>query len=296
MSSPAAAARAIERPLAASTLAPDLLLGSATLTVAGAHPQAVYLLQGREVVSIVSPGAQVLPDALRAASTDDLRGMEVRQGQSVTVEGGRLHTPGGVFAVRRRWSPRRLQDGPPVTAPPDLVASVSARGRHVETRLLEHRAATVTMLLGDPADHRLDPAIADLVGRGPGLTPAGDDFLAGLLLGLRCLGRTAERRRLARLLGPLTDRTTALSARLLILAADGYAVPAVLDLLVQIRRSAAEPAAAVPTPLLERVAAIGHSTGPALLTGIGAALACASPPGDHPSAHHHAPSFEGAHA
>lgn len=71
-----------------------------------------------------------------------------------------------------------------------------------------------------------------LIGRGPGLTPEGDDVLAGAAVGLRALAPAAgmpgaRADRLARGLFPerLRGRTTALSATLLALAADAGAAP-----------------------------------------------------------------------
>lgn len=67
------------------------------------------------------------------------------------------------------------------------------------------------------ADIDIDPLA--LAGRGPGLTPAGDDLLAGYAAGLVLFhGRRDEARRLAAEAAP---RTTGLSATLLWHAADG---------------------------------------------------------------------------
>jgi len=107
--------------------------------------------------------------------------------------------------------------------------------------------------------------VAALVGRGPGLTPSGDDALAGALLVAHALGAgealpDAVRTRLA--------ATTAVSAALLAAAADGYAahpVVALVDAAV-----AADPDAV--RRALPAVLAIGHTSGADTVTGIRAAL------------------------
>jgi hypothetical protein len=54
----------------------------------------------------------------------------------------------------------------------------------------------------------LPEALARLIGLGPGLTPSGDDFLAGVLATLHRLGRREEADALWRLIEPLTPERT----------------------------------------------------------------------------------------
>jgi hypothetical protein len=112
-----------------------------------------------------------------------------------------------------------------------------------------------------PADGRLTPAHLDrLLGRGPGLTPLGDDVLAGWLTTRAALGRpdhvlsAAVRRRLG--------VTTLLSATLLDCATRGEALPQLADWL-------AEPTDSTTDALL----AVGATSGAGLLAGAGLALA-----------------------
>jgi hypothetical protein len=99
---------------------------------------------------------------------------------------------------------------------------------------------------------------AALVGRGPGLTPEGDDVIAGAAAILAAAG---SRDLVAALLGTdLRARTTSLSATLLELAARGMG-PEPLQALL-----AGEPGA------LDRLLALGHSTGRAYALGAGLAL------------------------
>jgi hypothetical protein len=105
---------------------------------------------------------------------------------------------------------------------------------------------------------------ADLLGRGDGLTPAGDDLLCGWLAVHRAAGRAtpevdaAVRARL--------HRTTLLSATLLECALAGEAVPQVRAWLRALRTPAERSAA-------RAVLDIGHTSGRALLHGGRRALA-----------------------
>jgi Protein of unknown function (DUF2877) len=114
----------------------------------------------------------------------------------------------------------------------------------------------------------LGRAAARLLGRGPGLTPEGDDVLAGAVVGLRALGRAAGADPgavdgLVAALVPrdLADRTGALSATLLRLAALGAAPEPVHRLLGAGDRERA----------LADLCQLGASTGGAIAAGIGLA-------------------------
>jgi hypothetical protein len=94
---------------------------------------------------------------------------------------------------------------------------------------------------------------AELIGRGPGLTPEGDDVVAGMAGVLAAASRHDE---VAALLGTdLRRRTTALSATLLELAARGMG-PEPLQAVLAGRAGA-----------LERLLAMGHTSGRAYARG-----------------------------
>jgi hypothetical protein len=127
------------------------------------------------------------------------------------------------------------------------------------------REAIATLLhavaSGDPMDAAA--AARGLLGRGPGLTPEGDDLLAGSAAAVYALAPWDPTAWLAAVV-PTDDRTTALSATLLHLATKGAVVEparALLDL-------DAEHAAA--QARLER---LGHSTGACYAAAIGATAA-----------------------
>ncbi len=128
------------------------------------------------------------------------------------------------------------------------------------------------------ADHDPGPAVDALVGRGPGLTPSGDDALAGALLLRRGLGgapRTSAEDALRHAVGVRTPATTAVSAALLEGAVGGWAAPEVVALVdAVVQGDAAAVHAALP-PVL----AIGHHSGLDLVTGVAAALDVLAPAG-----------------
>jgi hypothetical protein len=112
-----------------------------------------------------------------------------------------------------------------------------------------------------PADGRLTEAHLDrLVGRGPGLTPLGDDVLAGWFTARAALGRPDDD--LAAAVHGRLDATTLLSATLLDCAIRGEALPQLADWL-------ATPTACAADALLT----VGATSGAGLLAGARLALA-----------------------
>src|SRR5262249_54260193 len=114
--------------------------------------------------------------------------------------------------------------------------------------------------------------VSGLVGLGPGLTPAGDDVLAGCLVTLRAFGADALHAGLARSVRRRMRATTLLSAAFLVRAGGGEGVPGLIGLLRAC--AGADPdRVAVAVAGLARV---GHSSGTAMghgaLLGIRAAV------------------------
>ncbi len=168
----------------------------------------------------------------------------------VAGDGG-LRAAGMVWRVARWWRPPAPRDLP---VPADLPAPVPLP----ETALAADRQP-------DSSYRGLDPD--RLVGAGAGLTPAGDDVLAGALVTARATDdprlegwRRTTRAAMAR------HRTTAVSRGLLQAALDGYSTPELAGCLEAVCRGldAAES--------LERLLAVGHSSGVALWQGVGHTL------------------------
>ena len=189
----------------------------------------VLLDGGQEVLPLLTVDALALPTAVTVAATSRAAPLALSVGQDVVVGGSRVTAAGLEVAVVRTVRPAR-------------VRLVDAARAHTPLRRADLRAA---------------------LGRGPGLTPEGDDELAGhLLVTFALRGSVPD-------LAPHLHRTTALSASLLRAAALGYAVPLVasyVDAVVGADSVAAR-------RLRPAVAAIGHSSGEALLRGIHRALA-----------------------
>jgi hypothetical protein len=98
----------------------------------------------------------------------------------------------------------------------------------------------------------LSGVVADLAGAGPGLTPAGDDALAGILFARAALGGGVDLVSIAR-----TARTTTLSSAFLLWAARGQALAPAHDLLLAAGRGDAGAARSAAASL----GAVGHSSG-----------------------------------
>jgi hypothetical protein len=118
-----------------------------------------------------------------------------------------------------------------------------------------------------PRGDALSHAVALLAGRGEGLTPAGDDVLAGFLVGARAYGVRVDLVREA-VLGSAATRTTALSAALLACAARGESVPQVTALLHATGTGATGPSL---EEALADLARVGHTSGVAMGLGVVAA-------------------------
>jgi len=173
----------------------------------------------------------------------------------------------------RLWEPAPFRGG----ARPHLDALRNALDGHVPeeglgcTILGIHNALTVH---AQPALEALDRwlagnalanEVAQLIGLGPGLTPSGDDYLGGVLVGLRWVGRGAQADSLWRWLEPrLEPRTSAISAAHLAAAATGQAHEALHEVLDNLSAWQAPDL----HPGLARLDAVGHTSGWDALAGV----------------------------
>jgi hypothetical protein len=182
--------------------------------------------------------------------------------------------------VVRWWSPRRPRavsnqayDAARLTAVAQLLPPLPPE---LADRLCALTCALLTGAFPKPSAEQLQDAVTALLGLGEGLTPQGDDVLAGVLVTLAASPATQP---MAHQLGGIVDgradRTTTLSAALLRDAADGFAVPALVDLVDELHevdhagRTTTHPALA---DVVVRLLAVGHTSGAALAHGaLGAA-------------------------
>ena len=225
------------------------------------------------------------PATLRLAdgAAPDLR-VAFDAGESVRCHGGVLRS--GRIELRLRkvrvWRPVEptcLPTPARIDARLGDVAASLARCRHAQSSILGREGATTAAALRD-ACRTLDVEsamrhAARLIGWGEGLTPAGDDFLVGLLAGLDALVEGDERRgrmrgAIAATVRSCAGRTTPIAAHYLKLAAGGHYNEPLLGL-----RNALLAAADrhVIDAALRRALAIGASSGADTARGLLAGLA-----------------------
>jgi Protein of unknown function (DUF2877) len=241
---------------AASVLVRDLLSGPVrSAKVLAAGPAATYLEAGGQVVAVVRAGGVRLPCAAMLAGDGPLPAA----GSRIAVGGGAVHQGGGPLVTIHRWfDPRVRLAGVDRQAVARLARAVECGGRidallpvDAAERLADHLAR------GDPSG-----VVAALLGRGTGLTPAGDDLLAGALAALRALGSPAAGGLGTAVRARAPAATTRLSAALLEAADVGALVPEAADVLHALAgRGAIEPAAG-------RLVDLGHTSGWHLAAGL----------------------------
>lgn len=262
--------------------APVLGRAVGTGVMRGAGRAAAYVDFDGFVVALTAPGVALMPNGIAVGTHPDELGW-ARPGARVSASPGRLGDVGWDAGCPPVWEARlclgvsaRAADvrarGAAILAAcgvepePDPVALAAAVG----TRGVGDDPKAMALLLGSVATR--DPAQAAaacelLVGRGPGLTPEGDDLIAATASVLSALGSWSggERRawRDAVLACGLRSRTTSLSATLIELAAAGDVIEPVQGLFGGGKgtwRAA-----------LRRLLGIGGSTGPAYAVAAGAA-------------------------
>jgi Protein of unknown function (DUF2877) len=244
---------------AASVLLEPLLRGpDRPLAVLGRGGAVVHLGTGEPdlpLVSLTPAGAVRLPASMQVAGRLPVSVGTARAGL------GRVLLDSLCVRVRRWWRPpapvvrdlRRASARAAAAAPllPPLEPAVAAA-------LGPLRAA----VRGGAARWGGTRAVAGLVGLGSGLTPSGDDVLAGAVVALRALERGGSpgpaglASDLARATG--CRATTALSAALLQDAGRGRCIPELAAFLEAVDRGGDLP------PVVSRLVAVGHSSGAAM--------------------------------
>lgn len=245
------------------------------------HSGVNAVLGSEALVSFQSPSVPIHPWALVA----DFPWEEIEEGDPVTVSQG-------VLSVGRLVLPLAQAEVVDLTFhPPKRLASLEE---------LEERVAVIRRLLAetpDPFESEFDRAfvrdrdrilaewqdtgdpkvLLQLIGRGPGTTPAGDDTLIGLLAGLTVLetvspstpGSALQATR-HMLRAPATSRTSLFSAQALASAASGRFSQSILRL----KRALAVDEAPRPYALgvARHILGAGHTTGRSALLGLVAPL------------------------
>lgn len=224
-------------------------------------PVATYVDVGGWAVGVVTPAAALVPCALRLAGhrvpgVPDFASSDAPVGPPTAyLEGGSLHLGGHRLSMGRAVA---------VRAP-----------RAVPRRCTRTTANSVTVLATPPASvaefvcvrlagRWIDAAVADdLLGRGPGLTPLGDDVLAGWLVVHRLVGVATPE--VDEVLADARSRTTLVSATLLDCADHGEVVPELARWLAALATSDAQRS-------LDALLAVGATSGAGLAVGAAVAL------------------------
>ncbi|MGY2085676.1 DUF2877 domain-containing protein [Blastococcus sp. SYSU DS0539] len=271
-------------PAAASTGVAELLRGPVRpARVLLSVPAAVYVQVvgergGGDVVGVLTSDAARLPLGCVLFRPNNGRPLvALPTGAPAEVGGGRIVVGDLAVSAAAWWDPRpRLPGGRPALLPEGV--------RQLRTTLygegVPHSSFTLPGLPTGPggplaalrgAVRRADLEAAlrtatRLIGLGPGLTPAGDDVMAGTIAGLVLLGHPAAERFAAGVCSLAAGRTTELSRALLRHAAAGQVsgeYAAVLRGLVGERPLA---------PAIERLLATGATSGRAMALGLCTAI------------------------
>ncbi|MFI6454364.1 DUF2877 domain-containing protein [Streptosporangium amethystogenes] len=246
--------------------------------VLAAFPAGVYLEIRTElepqVIAVVTGQATRLPNAM--VVTDPMP--QVAVGDEACVGDGSIDIGRLSLRAHRWWNPAPPLGTVKVT---ELVRSLPAMAglceRSSRRSGLEGNGAAGLLAQGCAEGSLLKSVVAaeQLVGLGPGLTPSGDDVLAGLLVALRHFGGATGADRAVWLADWLAaavtfdvrGRTTPISAALLHCAARGEASGEVLAVLRGLAgRQSLEPA-------LHRLLQLGHTSGADLAWGLRIGLA-----------------------
>lgn len=294
--------RPASRPAAASAAIREVLTGPPRpVRVLAVFPAATYLAHDDGVIALVAadgvrhPNALVLTDAVAAAPFASYRVHQpgrVGDGEVVIGQHGTVPT---------RWFDPvpRLQ---PTTAERLGATAGAARAHLVLTTgpvpdgLAEGVSEVADALAGLDAVEAV-AAARGLVGLGPGLTPAGDDVLAGLLAAVLALSRALDGSNITPLVestrtagAAIADHarhaTTAVSAALLDHAARGEVATPAADLLHALAGRGSL------TATLDRLLAVGATSGRDLAVGLlagGDLVACRQATSPAPTTAAHTP-------
>jgi hypothetical protein len=228
-------------------------------------PLAVYLDDGGVAVGVLAGPAVAVPVGLRTR-LDRLPPVGGRA-VAATIGEGAIRLGEHRFAVARVTSmavprlPGLRASAAAVRAVPDWQRPGS--DPRLDGVLAQLRPGALDLLAAaEPA------AVTELLGRGDGLTPVGDDVLAGWLVTRHAAKRGGAA--VATAVARSRTRTTTLSATLLDRAAAGETLPQLRDLLVGLGEGATSDRVRL---LRDDLIAVGHSSGAGLAVGVALALA-----------------------
>jgi hypothetical protein len=228
-------------------------------TVMALHPCSVYVApdSGGDLLVVHDLSHPHSPTSI-LVDVSMLNGWPASIGDVAAGRAGYLRVGDLVLDVRqaRTWSQAPPPSHARALAPP-VIERLAAQA---DQRIVTDTAAAVRA-----------GALRSLVGRGPGLTPAGDDAIVGILAVLHRLGPHNAVAPLVAALTPLLDRTTAISAHFLRLAMRGAFTEALVDVVDAVATTDG------PTDVqIRRLLATGATSGADALAGVVAALTIAT--------------------
>lgn len=252
-------------PGVASTAIYGLVSAAGTkATVLGTSAHAVWLLIEDKVIVVSTSDSTRLPNGIQiaAGSSSDLFRL-VHHGATIEVGHGRIMLEGLSVSITRWWDPRPILS---VTSPSNLTESIAGLPSQVPN--VDPVPLRTALVASSPGGILHSARL--LLGKGPGLTPEGDDYLAGALAATRllaeALGRDNTTAMMAGVSVPLAKladaRTTTFSASLLQSALRGQVTEPAGGLLRAF--TGRGDVASSHQSLLH----IGHSSGPALAAGM----------------------------
>jgi hypothetical protein len=284
-------------PAVGSSSVADLVRGTARpATVLACFPRAMYLGHDGGVLVIEASDGVHLPNGVVVARHSSQRPLAAaRSATRGRIGDGRV-VVGDLEVQVRRWRRTRpvlrtATTGTLRRSAEEAAAALARSAPPLPAALQEARQRLVTALGASASADALHIARRELLGRGAGSTPSGDDVLAGLLAGTTLLAEVvvgsdevvvgsdevvvgsdevvavaAGARDLGVGVAALApDATTAISASLLVHASRGEVVAPAAQLLSTLTgRGAVEPAVA-------RLVAVGSSSGRDLAAGLLAA-------------------------
>ncbi len=223
--------------------------------VLGASRLAVWAAIGEQVIVVARPEAVRLPNCVVMNDLPDTNGFSAGCG-AIVVEGQRI-------VVSRWFDPKPVL---PATSRREVRRTVGVLAQRVEPAV--DCGLGAALACGNPVE--VIVASTGLVGRGPGLTPSGDDLLAGAVSAFLHLGAAVGDPSTGRLnssVGPQLRQlaghdTTTLSCALICHALIGEVALPVARLLSGLAgRGSIDDA-------IDDLLAVGHSSGHALAQGV----------------------------
>jgi len=272
--------------LASTAVAPLVQGAVRAARVVGVANRAAYLQVGvpdGALVALVTQDAVRVPNAVVIfPRCGHAPFAAVRPGMVATMGGGRIRAGQLQVAVAGTWAPgqpRFTHGARACTRAGELAGLIASTVPALPSYLSAPVSRFADALAPADADiEAVEHAVLGLLGLGPGLTPSGDDIIAGALVTLRAIAGASPALAVRAdavaqtVVSSAPGRTSLVSADLLGHAAAGRCVPQLAALLAALDRGGS-----LDAPLCALLS-VGHSSGGDLTRGVGIALSAARGP------------------